>query len=1643
MVKAKTKKLLSLALVGALVVPNGVPGAKEAKAMMIDETYPKTMLWSTSFEDDAGFKESKADETEGRETVNVSHGERYKITGLLTNQIGEYTASPAYVANESYNNLFDDNAKTKYLTTANNPTVTFKLKNNTKETIKSYFITSANDAPDRDPKAWVLKGRNSDDEEWAVIDEQTNQEFKDRYERKIYNVANNDKAYNQYQLVITENKAGPTTNGKMTQFADITLSTVAIVRSNGDPGMSSKIVGGPKTTWNQKENVGWSGSKSLEMNGIHNGKEAAQGYNVIYEDLNVPVEENTNLRYVIFPNLANGDKYDYEFTSMHACVDLKFTDGTYLSDLAAVDQNGNKLNAKDQGECRTLLTKQWNEVYSNIGKVAAGKTIDKVLVDYNMASHEDIEFDEFYTYFDDIQIYNQDTPVYSHLSDYVNILRGTNGTSSFSTGLAAPAVDVPNGFNFWTPANNYNSNTIYEYQKTDSFKYMQVSHEPSIWVGDRGTWQFMVNTSLNSSTTADYSLDKLNGVYSHENEVAKAHYYKIAFGSDGRDAANSTMELTPTSHAAVVRFTFGENANNKSVIFQCVDGNTSKTESYDGKIFKAISDDKSNGSKRMYIYGEFSETPTGTKISGNHSIASFDKNVVTMKVATSYISYDQAKKNLELEVGNDDFDTVKEKAQKTWDDQLGVISGVKGASYEQLVTLYSCLYRMYSYPNIMSENTGTNESPVWKYKSPYRADDAEPVEGKIYINNGFWDTYRTAWEAYTLLTPTKSTEYLNGLVQHYKDQGWVPRWIAPGGTNSMVGTSSDIIFADAMNKGIEFDHKDAYDSALRNASSLSGNLTNGGRKDLNKSAFLGYTPGGGESFSWSMEGYINDYGIAVMAKNFADKATDETEKANYLSAYQYYLNRAKNYSLLFSDEGKTINDKWFKGRTEGGGLTNGNNVDGKFSPFFWGSDYTETNAFNMSVSVPQDGIGLANLYGGREALADKIDTIFETDGGYYGYGASNGVGGIHEQREAREVKLGQYGHSNQPSHHIPYMYLYSSRPWSTQKYVRDVLDRCYMGGTFGQGCLGDEDNGEMSAWYVLSAIGFYPLSLGTDQFAIGSPLFDEVTVNLENNKKLIIKANNNSRENVYIDSMYVNGTKYDKSFIKYETLENGGTIIFNMSNTPNENRGSSTEELETITTKDNKPQVYKDFTKKASKVEVDGILKGNSVNLYDNDSSTRTNLNDEASITFTFDDPKAVRMLTVTNASTMNAPDKVELFADNGDDKWELLGSFDDKGKLDFRGWNQFTRPFAISADKVAKYTRYKVAFTGEDDYLSEIELLGYEGEEVLKSDLKKAIDAAKEALKNAEDNEQTKALKAFKEAAEAVYNNAVATDDELKQAFQDIDAIVNVELDKPAPKKEIKLEAENFDACSSDIANDGKNIGGVRNNSWIRLDYVSFADTVNHVEFSFAAQRRDAGGYAEIYLDDKEGTPVGTVELPITGDDWSTYKTAEADLTQPVGGVHNVYIVFKNDGTHTYVANVDSMTFTSKGSEEPGENPGEDPTVSPSPTPTVTPGATVKPTPTPAVVPAKGVITKLTNVKGRKVVIKFKKLSNVKKYQIRYALKSNMKKAKVKSVSAKKQSYTVKGLKKKKTYYFQVRAQGTSGKYGNWSAKKRIKIKK
>ena len=675
-------------------------------------------------------------------------------------------------------------------------------------------------------------------------------------------------------------------------------------------------------------------------------------------------------------------------------------------------------------------------------------------------------------------------------------------------------------------------------------------------------------------------------------------------------------------------------------------------------------------------------------------------------------------------------------------------------------------------------------------------------DGKLYYNNGFWDTYRTTWAAYSLFTPKQNNELLLGLIHHFEDSGWMPRWIAPAGTNSMVGTSSDVIFADAMLRGATLTDEQwqlAYQSALKNASMSDFKGASGGRDGIDKGLFLGYTPGGSQKFSWSIEGYINDAGIANMAKELSD-----------MDAYTYYKSRATNYVNLFRD-GDGVENKWLAAKNADGSWTRS-----KVDPFAFHDDYTETTALNMACSVPQDGQGLANLYGGRDALAEKLDQLFETTLETDTVGARQG---IHERREAQEVKMGEYGHSNQPSHHIPYMYLYAGRPDRTQEKVRQVLRQCYVGSRIGQGYIGDEDNGEMSAWFIFSAMGFYPLNMGSGELVFGSPLFKKITLHHENGHDLIIEAPDNSSTNIYVGGLTINGTPYGKTSIKQtdltDRLKNENVVLhFDMQDTPCTWGTGENDVPDSLTKGDETPDPLRDRTNSAAVVaeEVPTTLSsGDSIycadgenleKLLDNNSKTSATLKPTTdgiiSLYYTFAKPQAVSLYTLTSASggKDSAPKNFTLYLSNDGVNWTEA---DKRENVTFE-WSLYTKPFKTNAADYAQYRYVRLDIVSD----SEIQL----GELELMSTGMPALNA------DALDGMIAEAIKAKKALSDGGYAPLVTL---MSAAIDEAQTIA---------AKEDKTDAEIEEACRK-LINATSEIEGMKD-LWTKLDAIKNVDTSN-----------------------------------------------------------------------------------------------------------------------------------------------------------------------------------------------------------------------
>jgi len=1107
--------------------------------------------------------------------------------------------------------------------------------------------------------------------------------------------------------------------------------------------MKTEVDSGPRNSYTGKTNVGWSGQKALSYSGHHVSSNRAYSFHKIFE-VDIDVTPATSFSYLIHPEFADEEERDY--SSTYVSLDLAFSDGTYLSELEAVDQHGVRLTPIAQGDSKTLYPNQWNYKTSKIGLVASGKKILRILVAYDQPKGPGI----FKGSIDDIRIAEKTGEKVSKSPiDYVSILRGTNSNSTFSRGNNFPAVALPHGFNFWTPVTDAGSTSwLYSYQQhnnRDNLPELQafsLSHQTSPWMGDRQTFQVMPSGAGNPCVNRKQRALP----FQHKNEVAKPHYYKVLFENGIK------TEFTPTNRAAMFRFTFVNDVS--SLIFDNVNDLGGLTILPEENIITGYSDVKSNlsvGATRMFIYATFDKKMIKSgKLTGENRdhVAGFisfntegsDKSV-TMTIATSLISVEQAKRNLHQEIKQEDtFESLKNKAKHAWEEKLNIIE-VEGASEVELTTLYSNLYRLFLYPNISYENTGTKNEPKFMYASPFSKPKGKDtpvktgaylVEGKPYINNGFWDTYRTAWPAYVLFSPTHAGEMIDGFIQQYKDGGWISRWSSPGYANLMVGTSSDVAFADAYLKGVtNFDVNAFYESAIKNAAVASEDESVG-RKGLTTSIFDRFTNNSvEEGLSWAMDGFINDFAIANLASVLALQ-TDPKDPmySQYCTDAIYYKERAQNFVEMFHPD-----VKFFMGKKPSGDWRT---TPDSFHSEEWGGDYTETNAWNMAFHVPHDGQGLANLYGGRKELAQKLDALFSIPetGLYKGHYSQI----IHEMREARDVRMGMYAHSNQPSHHILYMYHYVGQPAKAQEKIREVLSRLYIGSEIGQGYPGDEDNGEMSAWYLFSAAGFYPLQMGAPSYTIGAPYFKKMIIHLENGHKITILAPNVSNENKYIQSLKVNGIPYHKVTIDHETLTNGATLEFEMGNCPSD-WGTGIHDLPASLT----PISTNGTSISSTHLNdlTDGMKgktyhsdHGPALNAFDNNSLTQLKINhNKAWIQYEFEDGKKEALLyTLTSGLEENQdPKSWVLLGSNDGEDWEVL---DRKEQVHFK-WRRYTKAFTIKNPGAFSHYRFELLDNGGSNItsLSQIELLGFD--HLVENS--KYVKSLAEKIKNSEIQNQVK----------------------------------------------------------------------------------------------------------------------------------------------------------------------------------------------------------------------------------------------------------------------------------------------------------------
>jgi len=1250
--------------------------------------------FSTSFEDgqpqpDASTVEAGPD---GPRQQNVTGS--LAPDGSLLGLVSGITASAENPPGEVAANLTDDNPDTKWLTFASTGWVRYQLSE-AKQAV-TYSLTSANDAPERDPRDFTIQGSN-DGSTWTDVDRQTGIDFTERFQTRSFTIATPG-TFSYYRLDVTANHSGG-----IVQLADWGLNEVPSTTDPAPSPMVTEVGAGPRSGYNIKSLVGWTGVRALHYAGRHTAAGRGYAWNRLF-DVDIPVGDRSQLSYKVIPDMIKGD---LTYPSTYTAVDLRFTDGTYLSDLGATDSHHSVVSPSGQGAGKVLYAAQWNSVTVDLGAKARGKTVDAILLGYdNTADAKDGT--KFGGWVDDIAI-DPEPPTIdaSSPTNFVDIRRGSNASGSFSRGNNLPISAVPNGFTFFTPQTDANSQSWeYSYQAANNgqnrpvLQGLGISHEPSPWMGDRNQLSVMPSTS---QTVPTGSASGRALAFDHADEVARPDHYRVHL--DG----GITAELAPADHGGVYRFTFPDTTPTGSLVVDTIDNNGSFTVDAAAGTLTGWVDNGSGlsvGRSRMFVSGTFDRAATaaGTAPNGHTGTryARFDTSTdrtVELRLATSFISLDQARKNLALELAGRTFSDVQGAAKAAWDARLRVVE-VQGASQSDLRTLYSNLYRLNLYPNSQFENTGTAGSPDYKYASPVTPKSGSATAtttnavikpGKIYVNNGFWDTYRTAWPAYTLLYPEVAAEIADGFVQQYRDGGWVARWSSPGYADLMTGTSSDVAFADAFLKGVPLPDKlGTYDAALKNATALPTS-SGVGRKGLTTSTFLGYTPNTtGESVSWGLEGLVNDFGIGNQAAALAkDSSVPAQRRAELVEESEYFLKRATAYVNLFNPA-----TGFFQGRDPGGAFAS------SFDPEVWGGDFTETNGWNFAFHAPQDGNGLANLLGGRAALAKKLDTFFSTPETASKPGSYGGT--IHEMIEARDVRMGQFGMSNQVSHHIPYMYNWTGQQWKTAEKVREVLRRLYVGDELGQGYPGDEDNGEMSSWYILSSLGLYPLQVGSDQWAVGSPKFTRATVH-RTQGDLVINAPGNSETNIYVQKVKVNGDGYPGVSIPQSMLAGASTVEFTMGSRPSDYGTKPNAAPPSLTKGDATPLPLRDATgPQRGTASATGTTEAKA--LFDNSAATSTAFDTKTpTVSYTLSGAgQRATFYTLTNGSTAGAPSAWRLEGSKDGRSWEVL---DTRTGQAFR-WSTQTRPFKVATP--GTYTTYRLVVTASDGTprLAEVEFL-------------------------------------------------------------------------------------------------------------------------------------------------------------------------------------------------------------------------------------------------------------------------------------------------------------------------------------------------
>ncbi|GGH30518.1 glycoside hydrolase family 92 protein [Sphingobacterium alkalisoli] len=723
--------------------------------------------------------------------------------------------------------------------------------------------------------------------------------------------------------------------------------------------------------------------------------------------------------------------------------------------------------------------------------------------------------------------------------DYVSTLVGTLSKYELSTGNTYPAIAMPWGMNFWTPqTGKMGDGWIYTYT-ADKIRGFKQTHQPSPWNNDYGQFAIMPITGHPNVDEEDRA-----SWFSHKAEIAKPYYYSVYLAD-----YDVTTEITPTERAALFRFTFPESDSAYVVIDAFDKGSYVKIIPAENKIIgyttKNSGGAPDNFKNYFVIVFDKPFTSHATVKSGviqTGKLETSDQHAggligfrtkrgeqVVARVASSFVSHAQAELNLR-EVGERPFDHIKQEGRKKWNEVLGRIK-IEDNDIDKTRTFYSCLYRATLFPRDFSEIDAQGNRIHY---SPY---NGKVLPGYLFTDTGFWDTFRSLFPLLNLVYPSMNEKMQEGLVNAYLESGFLPEWASPGHRASMIGNNSASVVADAYLNGLRgYDAEVLWEAVKHGANHVHPTNSSTGRAGFDLYNDMGYIPADNElsqHVARTLEYAYADWCIYRMGQALKKPASE----------IDVFAERALNYKNLYDKDTQ---------------LMRARNSDGTFvSPFYpsdWTKAYTEGNAWHWSFCVFHDPQGLIDLMGGNARFNAMLDTVFAVPS----HDGMKSRSMIHEMREMQVMNMGQYAHGNQPIQHMPYLYNYGGQPWKTQYWVRRIMDKLYSAAP--DGYCGDEDNGQTSAWYVFSSLGFYPVAPGSGEYVIGSPQFKKVTLKLENGKTVRISSLAANDQHVYVDEMTVNGKLYTHNYLKYADLMKGAELSFKMSPNPNLKRGSNPQD---------------------------------------------------------------------------------------------------------------------------------------------------------------------------------------------------------------------------------------------------------------------------------------------------------------------------------------------------------------------------------------------------------------------------------------------------------------------------------------------------